>query len=564
MASKHEPYNRSSRRDFLKLAGGAAGAALAGKTLYAHHHPRPSPQSLTYLDQRMYFHKMELIAHVPGPGRNRGAQLMSASGGQRLLFQGNTVFDVTDAKNPKAINSGKSRGGQLAYNKDLKKWILIQASQTPYFSVLPGLAADGKYGDPKIIEQFKTWNGLRGMRLWDVTDPTNQVLISEFSTGKTSSGVHGDSFFYDGGKYAYLDVSPDETYTGMLANLTPYSNCLMIVDVSDPSNVKQVATWHVPGQRAGVPGETQMLKKWKMLQGRGAEKIPDKPLTMEEATQYFRDLKFPAFDRFPYSMSHLPLYVPKRVEDGGTLGYGTWAAFGFIIHDLTDIRNPKAIGRFDPTPTYGLDGIPFHTAWLGMLDRGIVITNPEAMNPDCNESYLPCWVIDVRIPSNPVPIAQLPRPRPPDDAPYDDFCFSRGRFSPHIAPSLTAPGRPSQTIHILSWFNAGIRMFDLSNPYSPKEVAYFVPPHGGELSPECAVSPDKLEGDLYKFCDQQGNSYDRPADQLFVEWDRKLIYACTNTGLYILSAPSVLGKPELGAMPVKEWSLPQLNVGAEV
>jgi len=35
----------------------------------------------------------------------------------------------------------------------------------------------------------------------------------------------------------------------------------------------------------------------------------------------------------------------------------------------------------------------------------------------------------------------------------------------------------------------------------------------------------------------------------------------TTTGVYILSTPA-LGKPTLGAMPVTEWSLPQLNAGA--
>ncbi len=151
MASKHERYKRSSRREFLKMAGtaagAAAGAAIAAPSLLAHHHPRPMPQSLTYLDQRVYLNNMEIIAHIPGPGRAGGAQIMSAAGGQRLLFQGNTVFDVTDPRNPKPINKGNSVGGQLAYNKDLKKWIMITASQTPYFTTGPGLSADGKYGE---------------------------------------------------------------------------------------------------------------------------------------------------------------------------------------------------------------------------------------------------------------------------------------------------------------------------------------------------------------------------------------------------------------------------------
>jgi len=231
--------------------------------------------------------------------------------------------------------------------------------------------------------------------------------------------------------------------------------------------------------------------------------------------------------------------------------------------DLSNIAKPQAIGRFDPTPEYGMDGIPFHTVWLGFLDRGFVLTIPEAMNPDCNESWLPSWIIDVRDPRNPVAIAQLPRPKPPADAPFDDFCYARGRFSPHLTPSLTAPGRMSQTIVPMSYFNAGIRLYDLSNPLAPREVAYFVAPHGGTLSNECRDGLDLLEGETRKKCDEEGNSYDRPVDTITVEWDRNLIYAGTTTGLYILSSPA-MGKPVLGPMPVREWSLPGLNVGAPV
>jgi hypothetical protein len=558
MSSKHERYE-PARRDFLKLAAGtvAVGATAAATQGLAHHHPRPSPQSAPYLDQRMYFNNMELIGHLPGAGRSGGMQMMSAPGGQRLIFQGNDVFDVTDPRNPRFVNKGNAAGGQLAYNSQLRKWILIQSSAVPYVSIpfMPG----GRFTNPKVNEEYKNWKGLRGIRMWDASDPARLSQISEFSTGQTGSGSHGDSMFYDGGKYAYIDCAPDETYTGILANLTPYSNCLMIVDVSDPSNVKEVSRYWVPGQRAGVPGEVEHLKKWKFLQGRGVEKIPDHPLSIDEATEVFAKLRFP-LDRMPYTMSHLPLYVPKRIEDGGKIGYGTWSAFGFMTHDLSDIKNPKVIGRFDPTPAYGLDGIPFHSMYLGMLDRGIIVTNSEPLNPDCNESWLPNWVLDVRDPRNPVPIAQLPRPKPPADAPYTDFCFARGRFGAHITPSLNAPGKMSNTFMALSFFNAGIRCYDLSDPTQPKEVASFVAPHGGTLSPEC-VDPVDYDSPTARACDKEALGYNRPTDQIFIEWDRNLIYAGTTSGVYILSTPA-LGKPVLGAMPVKEWALPHLNAGA--
>jgi len=69
------------------------------------------------------------------------------------------------------------------------------------------------------------------------------------------------------------------------------------------------------------------------------------------------------------------MYVPTKVEDGGKLGYSAWGAFGMLVHDLSDIRNPKLIGRFYPQMEKG--GLPFHTIDIARLNRGFVITNPE-------------------------------------------------------------------------------------------------------------------------------------------------------------------------------------------
>ena len=47
---------------------------------------------------------------------------------------------------------------------------------------------------------------------------------------------------------------------------------------------------------------------------------------------------------------------------------------------------------------------------------------------------------------------------------------------------------------------------------------------------------------------------------MFIEWDRKLIWLGSNSGLHLLSTPE-LGPPVLGAMRPTEWSLPGLNEG---
>src|SRR6266566_893263 len=68
-----------TRREFLRTAAGA-GLALAGSPVaaWADHHGHPTPNSISYLDRRMYIHNMELLAHfMPGHVRNGKMQLMS-------------------------------------------------------------------------------------------------------------------------------------------------------------------------------------------------------------------------------------------------------------------------------------------------------------------------------------------------------------------------------------------------------------------------------------------------------------------------------------------------------
>jgi hypothetical protein len=516
-----------SRRSLLKnLAGAALGAAAAGLTgvkgmqaqvsgLYTSNEPPEIPLplgSLTYLDRKPYVHNMEIHAHLSGSTVSGGEPLMAmwARGKQRLLPAGGGFVDVSEAKNPVVLNQRVVQGGgTVTYNTKIKKWIMMCTAAQPLTSATPDYP-HGQY-DKVLRDKILAYKGLRGIRNYDITDPRKPDLLEEYNTGVKGNGTHHN--FYDGGQYAYLDCGWDEQLR-LENHQRPYSNALMIVDMSDPANVKEVSRWWVPGQRLG---EEEEYKKYRF-----------------------------AGDHTSWTGNHGAITVPKRVEDGGTVGYGGFGAFGMYVMDLSDIRHPKPYGHvqyeFD---TFGT--IPFHTCLPITTDaahprlQNIVVATHEAVEADCRENYHTPYVIDVKDPRNPKIIGFFPRPAAPPDAPYTDFCFARGRFGSHNTHCWLQPGAAKPNIVAMTWFNAGIRIFDISDPTAPKEVAWFVPPRDGEM--------DKFE-----------SWWRGTTENVFIEWDRNLIWIGTHEGTYCLSTPA-LGKPVLEPAKIQRWSIPSCNLG---
>src|SRR5207237_5801773 len=84
-------------------------------------------------------------------------------------------------------------------------------------------------------------------------------------------------------------------------------------------------------------------------------------------------------------------------------------------------------------------------------------------------------VVDERAPRL---VSLFPLPTPPAGAPYRNLCERGGRFGPH---NLHQPqGNPAhldrEDLVLLTWFNAGLRIYDISDPRLPREVGEFVPP----------------------------------------------------------------------------------------
>jgi hypothetical protein len=508
-----------TRRSLLGAAGAGLAGALGARAQVTGLVPdggtppfRLALGALDYLDRKQYIHNMEIVAEVPGSTISGGEPLMAmwARGKQRLLPANGGFLDITDPRKPVVMNKGLTRGfGAVVYNTQLKKWIMMCTAAAPLTSATPEFP-HGQY-DKELRDKSVNFKGLRGIRNYDITNPEKPELLQEYNTGEKGNGTHHN--FYDGGKYAYLDCGWDDQLR-MENHQRPYSNAVMIVDMSDPAHVKEISRWWVPGQRLGEEAE---YKKYIF-----------------------------AGDQTSWTGNHGALSVPKRVEDGGNLGYGGFGAFGMYVLDLSDIKHPKPIGHVQ-YEFNALGTIPFHTVYPVLADsahprlQNMMIGLHEALEADCREVYHTPYMIDVKDPRNPKIVGLFPKPQAPPDAPYNDFCLARGRFGSHNSQCWLAPGISKPEIFAAAWFNAGVRVFDISNPIAPKEVAYFVPPHEGQI-----------------------NNYESwwrgSTENCFVEFDRNLIWIGTHEGSYCLSCPA-LGKPVLEPRKVDKWSVAHCNVG---
>jgi hypothetical protein len=292
-------------------------------------------------------------------------------------------------------------------------------------------------------------NPLPAVLLWDISDPENPKQISSWTGGAT--GAHRNS--YPGGNYAYLSTS----YPG-------FTNRIMVVlDVSDPLHPKDVGKWWQPGQKDGEP----------------------KP---------------------PYTEGfHGPVNVSPD---------GKWATFGYtpdlVNIDLTDHTDPKLIGRLHLTVPFANVGLQSVHTVLPLWDRKLAYVSSEAMKERCEDDGMNfAGMVDNSNPAHPRLISVFPNPRPAKGLPYSDFCDKGGRFGPHNTsqeihnPAIQQPGN----LMYIAWFNAGLRVFDISDPRQPTEVGFFLPPERPNLPLQAGNHASPVDWSEEIAVDARGNIY---------------------------------------------------------
>jgi hypothetical protein len=248
-------------------------------------------------------------------------------------------------------------------------------------------------------------------------------------------GIGVNRIAWQGGRYAYV-ASHADGFTDTI---------LFVIDLKDITKPEIVAKWWLPGMN------------------RGAGEISNQPKGKR------------------YALHHLLPYGPD-------MGIGAWRDGGITVHDLKDPTNPKLMARLNWSP-------PFpggtHTP-LGLPGRQLAVIADEANAQKCAKGTFHSFVVDMRSPNNPATIATLPTPRD------RDYCASPGTFGPHNLHENRPDSFQSEDTIFATYNNAGVRIFDIKDQFSPQEVAYWVPPVPKRLiDPRPNIALDAKTADLF-------------------------------------------------------------------
>jgi hypothetical protein len=258
-----------------------------------------------------------------------------------------------------------------------------------------------------------SWQG--GLKVFDISTPSQPREIAFLKM--PGKGVHRMTYWE--APYAYMSGSDE----GLIDQF------LVIVDLSEPARPCEVGRWWFPGQNTGA-GETPTWTPTLVHGAGGGAKR--------------------------YALHH-PLIRGDRAYCG-------WWDAGLVILDIADKRQPKLVSHLE----FGSDAsTATHTA-LPLPGRDVLVVTDEQLANDCTGMQTRVRVVDIADEQHPHVVSELP-------VPEGDFCSRGGRFGPHNLHEMR-PGSlsDSNTVYV-TWFNAGLRVVDVSNAAQPKEVAYFVP-----------------------------------------------------------------------------------------
>lgn len=194
----------------------------------------------------------------------------------------------------------------------------------------------------------------------------------------------------------------------------------------------------------------------------------------------------------------------------GTTAYGCWRDGGLTLLDVADPTAPRLIAHRNWSPPFG-GGT--HSA-LPLPGRSLLVVADEAVLDVHEEPRKPIWMFDIRCPENPVSVATFPVPA------EQDYVAKGGHFGPHNLHENRPGSFVSEEFVFATYQNAGVRAYDLRDPFRPREAGWWVPPPPSRwMEPRRGRAKVLHTGDLY--ADHDGLLYvsDYDAGLYIVQWE---------------------------------------------
>lgn len=367
---------------------------------------------------------------------------------------GTTILDVSDPRKPKVVSQlmleGQSShthkvrvtGDLMVCNHEmhnrhfLRKGFEIPAIDARCQAEMGRAATDEEIARhlkvplervPELREVGQTGYKDGGFKVYDIRDKTAPKLLSYQRTGGV--GVHR---FEVDERYAYISTEM-EGFQG---------NILVIYDLERPDQIQEVSRWWVPGQHI-AGGE---VPTWEGVQ-----------------------------HRLHHALRH-----------GNELWAACWYAGAYIV-DVTDISKPRTVGSYNYHPPYPEGTHTFMRVPHKLKGLDIAVAADEEHPHPTGQPHAFLWVFDVSDYANIRPISQ-----------FHVTDFDAPWAHAHLEPDGTyghriyGPGMHQFQEHIgtdnllfCAWFSAGLRVVDISDPFKPKEIAYFLPePAAGCPAPQ--------------------------------------------------------------------------------
>lgn len=401
---------------------------------------------------------------------------------------GTSIVDVTDPRHPKYLKHLPADFGGARMAK------LCDGNVLPH----------GLKGHAYLLRE----NGAVSHEVWDVTDPSDPTLVSTPVTGQDVT--HRNWWDCTTG-IAYIVAgatkSSDAGFDGWNTKSSPNQH-LKIYDLSDPANPKYIMDFGYPGQN---PGSTFLMP--------GTETTTKVVPPGVHGPIVVSTFKGQAINR---------LYMPYGVGSDGIIqindltkvlpppyGEGVYANVRkptdaeLLQGQIGVIYMPGAEGGHSAMPLYGIK-LQQYQNFTNNNVRDIMAVSSEETDNRCTGSPHLMYLLDItnKIGQGGSTSAEQ-HPWPISTVTVDDFsgrpnfCSRGTRFGVH-SPAENFEDPAYARLLTSAWFDAGIRVTDIRDPYHPAEVAHFIAPVNHFTQPSSAV----INGVTYTAQDVSCNNTD--------------------------------------------------------